>query len=285
MDRQANAPPQLRNLANFLRGKAQIKTRHGVVNGRRVDYFKGSVAMDAVLSPAYAKLKNVPPQPADAEGAERLLHSALPYAFYLRVDRGPPPASKDGKLLRPLQVNQMQTFEPELYYAWFYEGSQLGVKLAGLGMVVLMLAGVMFPLWPSFMRRGVWYLSVGVLGLFGLLMVVAVIRLIFWVLTIVLLPPGVWIFPNLFADVGFVDSFIPLWAWDVPPPKPKGKKTKKRVKAKGAAAVDADGDAPSADNAASAAQGVPEGGLPSSTQPSGAPSTAASTSTRFTDVN
>jgi translocation protein SEC62 len=25
--------------------------------------------------------------------------------------------------------------------------------------------------------------------------------------------PGVWLFPNLFADVGFIDSFIPVWGW------------------------------------------------------------------------
>ena len=76
------------------------------------------------------------------------------------------------------------------------------------------------------------------LGLFGLLMVIAVIRLIFWVITIVAVPPGIWIFPNLFADVGFVESFIPLWAWDEPPAKKpresKPKKSKKKSKARAA---------------------------------------------------
>lgn len=112
------------------------------------------------------------------------------------------------------------------YYAWFYEGSQLMLQLSGFGMILLMLAGVMFPLWPTKMRVGVWYLSIGMLGLIGAFFGLAIVRLILWAITSVTVRPGIWIFPNLFEDVGFVDSFIPLWAWDVPPPK---KKTAKKV--------------------------------------------------------
>lgn len=208
-----------------------MKVRPGVVNGQRADYFKGSAAVKALLSPEYKKLADVP-QVETEEEAEKALHQLLPFAFFLRVERGEKPEGKEQGERRPLQVNQMQTFEKDMYYAWFYEGSQLMMKLAGLGMVIVMLAAVMFPLWPSFLRLGVWYLSMGVLGLFGLLMVIAVIRLVLWVTSIVVAPPGVWLFPNLFADVGILDSFRPLWAWDVPPPKPKAKKAKKAKKTK-----------------------------------------------------
>ena len=40
-------------------------------------------------------------------------------------------------------------------------------------LVALILAGVMFPLWPRPLRVGVWYLRLGVLGLVGLLLVIA----------------------------------------------------------------------------------------------------------------
>lgn len=92
------------------------------------------------------------------------------------------------------------------YYAWLYDGSQLLLQLSGFGMILLMLAGVMFPLWPASMRVGVWYLSIGVLGLLGAFFGLAVVRLIFWCISLVILRPGVWIFPNLFEDVGFVSS-------------------------------------------------------------------------------
>ena len=108
----------------------------------------------------------------------------------------------------------MQTFVPSDYYAWFYEGSQLTTYLGGVAMVAVMLAGVMFPLWPPIMRLGVWYLSIAVLGLIGLFFALAVVRLIFYIITVIVASPGIWIFPKLFADVGFVSlCYLPTHMW------------------------------------------------------------------------
>lgn len=71
-------------------------------------------------------------------------------------------------------------------------------------MVAIMLGGVMFPLWPPTMRLGVWYLSIVCLGLVGLFFAIAIVRLIFYIVSLVVASPGIWIFPKLFADVGFV---------------------------------------------------------------------------------
>jgi len=133
-------------------------------------------------------------------------------------------------------------FASEEYYAWFFEGSQWTTFAGGILMVAIMLAGVMFPLWPPIMRLGVWYLSIGMLGLIGLFFAIAIVRLIFYVITIVVASPGIWIFPKLFADVGFVESFIPLWEWDLPKKKSKKKKGEKsEKKSKGKAAVSSNG--------------------------------------------
>lgn len=75
-------------------------------------------------------------------------------------------------------------------------------------MVGVLLAGVMFPLWPARLRLGVWYLSIGVLALVGLFIVIAILRLIFYIITIVVVPPGIWVFPKLFADVGVVSGIV-----------------------------------------------------------------------------
>lgn len=69
-----------------------------------------------------------------------------------------------------------------------------------------MLAGVLYPLWPYTMRLGVWYLSIGVLILLGAFFGLAIFRLIFYVITLVVAKPGIWIFPRLFEDVSFVRS-------------------------------------------------------------------------------
>lgn len=42
MEQQQKAPKDIRNVVDFLRSsKAGMKTRVGVLNGKRVDYFKG----------------------------------------------------------------------------------------------------------------------------------------------------------------------------------------------------------------------------------------------------
>ena len=77
-------------------------------------------------------------------------------------------------------------------------------------MVVIMLAGVMFPLWPIKLRLGVWDLSVGALILVGLFIALAIVRLIIWCFTVLAMKKAIWIFPNLFEDVGFVSVIFLL---------------------------------------------------------------------------
>ena len=159
--------------------------------------------MKALLSPAYAKTKKTPKITSETEALD-LLNTIIPYTFFLRVDRGQPMGSSSSP--KSLQVNPMQIFKPDEYYAWFYEGSQWTNYVGGVAMVAVILAGVMFPLWPPILRLGVWYLSMVFLGLIGLLLVISVIRLIFYIITVLVASPGIWIFPRLFADVGFVCS-------------------------------------------------------------------------------
>jgi len=223
VDAQAKAPPELRNVAVWLRTKSGMKTRSGVLDGQRKDYFKGSAAVKAVLSPAYAKLKNVP-KVKDEAAAIVMLNQVGSRGFYLRVERQAA-ASPVKKAPKILSVIRQQQFLPTDYYAWLMDGSQLMTYLGGLAMVAVIFAGVMFPLWPMKMRIGAWYLSMGLLGLLGLFFAIAIFRLIFYVITWIVASPGIWIFPQLFADVGFVESFIPLWEWDIP--KKKKRRSKK----------------------------------------------------------
>merc|ERR1711939_54821 len=99
---------------------------------------------------------------------------------------------------------------------------------------------VMFPLWPLVMRQGVWYVSMGCLGLLGLFFVMAIIRLILFAVTMFTHPPGLWLYPNLFEDVGFFDSFRPFWGWHETKEDIKRKKQEKKARkaAKVAAASD-----------------------------------------------
>ncbi|TIC16998.1 hypothetical protein E3Q15_00782 [Wallemia mellicola] len=225
MEQQQKIPVDLKNVVSFLREKSGMKIRNGALSGKRAEYFKGRSAIKALLSPGYAKLKNVPPITTEAD-ANKVLHSIIPFAYFLRVDRGNPIGGKDSP--RELKINNQQLFNPDDYYVWLYAGSQLRAMLGSAALVAVIFIGVMFPLWPTSLRIGVWYLSVAVLGLIGVFFIIAIIRLIIYIITMFTASPGVWIFPNLFEDVGFIDSFIPLYEWDYPKKKKTGKKKAKK---------------------------------------------------------
>lgn len=178
-----------------------------------------------------------------------------------------------------------QLFAPDEYYAWLVDPNPVRQLVLAVAMVAVVLAGVMFPLWPVKMRIGVWYLSVGVLGLIAAFFGLAIVRLVLWLVTKVVARPGIWLFPNLFADVGFVrllpsvslrllrdsprravltsprrtpqvDSFIPVWGWDVPPPK-KAKKSSKSSSGDGVGAGSSDKKASKRSKKAAAAGDAP----------------------------
>lgn len=121
------------------------------------------------------------------------------------LDAAPPSGTP-----RTLNLSPTQSLEEQAYYAWFYDGSPLYTILGGVAMVAIMLAGVMFPLWPVKLRIGVWYLSMLALGLIGALIALAIVRLIIYCGTVVSMKRAIWIFPNLFEDVGFVSPFAPV---------------------------------------------------------------------------
>ncbi|KAJ2717302.1 Translocation protein S62 [Coemansia spiralis] len=204
-DAVSSPPKELVSFASYLYSpsKSGLRAREGVLNGRRVQYFKGKSAVNALTKDEDGKR----PKCASREEALEWVQELLDYQLIVRCD-------KDAQAGRQLRINPMQTFDEDTYYAWLYEGSQLTVILGGIGVVAVVLAGVMFPLWPSVLRNGTWYLSMLALGLLGLLFATAIVRLILYVLSIAVCPQGFWLFPNLFEDVGFFESFVPLYGWE-----------------------------------------------------------------------
>jgi translocation protein SEC62 len=91
---------------------------------------------------------------------------------------------------------------------------------------VLGIIGVcLFPLWPGEMRQGVYYLSVAAAGFLVFIIVLAIIKYIVFVI-VFLATAGklkLWIFPNLTEDVGFFESFWPIYVYTYDGPKRKAK--------------------------------------------------------------
>ncbi|KAL2048011.1 hypothetical protein ABVK25_011107 [Lepraria finkii] len=230
--------PKAQALAKWLRGQ-NLKTRTCILNGQRKDMFRVKRALRAIESEAYTKacaknplLPSVTPQTPKAEVFKLLPLSLLA----LRVSKSDPhaghghaPPTKPQKRIKGLwtvKIEQQQDIFDDLHYVWLYEGPQWRMKLYAVGALILIMTVVMFPLWPVTLRIGVWYLSMGFLGLIGLFFAMAIVRLILFCVTVFTVPPGLWLYPNLFEDVGFFDSFRPVWGWQEEKKK-KGKKSKK----------------------------------------------------------
>ncbi|KAJ5325458.1 hypothetical protein N7541_011732 [Penicillium brevicompactum] len=251
-----NNPPDPKAIAvaNWLRSQ-NLKPRTCIMDGQRKDMFKVKRAIRAIESPAYAKAaakKNslLPPvtDRASAENVFKLLPLSL---LALRVSKVDPHAGHDHakpknrtKGLWTVKIEQHQETDPMMHYVWLYDGPQWKQKAMAAAVVAGIFAVVLFPLWPMMLRQGVWYLSVGMMGLLGLFFAMAIFRLILFCVTVFTVAPGLWLFPNLFEDVGFFDSFKPLWGWQET--KKSKKSSKSKAKAESAPVDSAPASAPSA---------------------------------------
>ncbi|KAK0507574.1 hypothetical protein JMJ35_010097 [Cladonia borealis] len=229
--------PKAQALAKWLRSQ-DLKTRTCILNGQRKDMFRVKRALRAIESPAYttACKKNPLLPPLTPAMPKTEIFKLLPLSLLaLRVSKIDPHAghnhapSKPQKRVKGLwtvKIEQQQDISDDLHYVWLYEGPQWRMKLYAVGALILIMTVVMFPLWPVTLRIGVWYLSMGFLGLIGLFFAMAIFRLMLFCVTVFTVPPGLWLYPNLFEDVGFFDSFRPVWGWQEEKKK-KSKKSKK----------------------------------------------------------
>jgi translocation protein SEC62 len=218
-------------LAKFLRGQ-ELKPRTCILNGQRKDMFKVKRALRALQSPAYEKARKKNPllpeitDRASLENTFKLLPLSMLALRVTKVEQPPGANGKKPKRVKGqwnVKIEQQQEAKEEMYYAWLWEGSQIKRQLYAALALVLIFAVVLYPLWPLVLRQGVYYLSWGLLGLLGLFFLMAIFRVILFCITYFAASPGLWLFPNLWEDVSFMDSFKPVWAWHETV-KPKKKK-------------------------------------------------------------
>jgi len=106
-------------------------------------------------------------------------------------------------------------------YVWIYDPTPWYYYLAGGAIVLGIIAVCLFPLWPMEMRQGVYYLSVAAAGFLVFIIVLAIIKYIIFILLFIGSAGKLkfWIFPNLTEDVGFFESFMPVYTYTYEKPK------------------------------------------------------------------
>lgn len=269
--------PGILELAKYLRHGRIEKQRACLLGNKTQDLFRGKRFVRAVLSDEYraARAKNPRlPEIADHEAALRTL-AAFPsqrFAFNVvkldtneALSKGLKPKSGTPVCLIPPQ----QRVGDEQYFVWFYNPVPLRVKLYTGGLLIAGVAAALFQLWPMWARRGVYYLSLVCVAFVGVLLSLTVVRLVLFVLS-ALVGKAFWLFPNLYADVGFFESFRPVAAWsgtNTLPKKPKQKKRKSRPMSDFVAPTPAGGAGAAAAAAVNAGPAGPAGPAPGAPVP------------------
>ena len=106
---------------------------------------------------------------------------------------------------------------PNEFYVWIYSPTTIKQYILGALLVIGCIGVCLFPLWPAEVRTGVYYLSLVLASLLGVLLSLAVFKYIIfagvWLLTMGKIK--FWLLPNLTEDVGFFESFVPFYTLDV----------------------------------------------------------------------
>uniref|UniRef100_A0A2K6K6W7 Translocation protein SEC62 n=1 Tax=Rhinopithecus bieti TaxID=61621 RepID=A0A2K6K6W7_RHIBE len=219
-------------VAKYLRFNCPTKSTN--MMGHRVDYFIASKAVDCLLDSKWAKAKKgeealFTTRESVVDYCNRLLKKQF-FHRALKEETPGTPKKKETKKKFKLEPHDDQVFlDGNEVYVWIYDPVHFKTFVMGLILVIAVIAATLFPLWPAEMRVGVYYLSVGAGCFVASILLLAVARCILF-LIIWLITGGrhhFWFLPNLTADVGFIDSFRPLYTHEYKGPKADLKKDEK----------------------------------------------------------
>ncbi|VDP47847.1 unnamed protein product [Heligmosomoides polygyrus] len=174
------------------------------------------------------------------QAAVNYMRELLSHQLFFRARKLVPKKKDDKEKKDKGEYNMRNYFISKVFnddkdvYVWVFDPTPLYKKIIGL--LLGTIVGCLFPLWPMWLRQGVYYLSLGGIALFGAIVVVAILRTILfgiiWLATMG--QHKLWILPNLTEDCGFFESFQPWYTYEYCPREKKDKdgKRKKTKKAK-----------------------------------------------------
>lgn len=193
----------LKKLCDFLRSNEGPPVREAVEMEKRVHYLKGEKLVNFLVEPKKGtKWPKDLPKFATRHEAIAVCKDLCRYQFIHRSE-------KRGK--GDLVVSRVRDFDETGYFTWIYEGNKTFSHMMTTALIVGFLCCTCFPIWPTFLKVFVWYLSVTMLlFIFFLITVRGFLFLMVWILGF-----DFWFLPNLFDEsLGFVDSFKPVYSFE-----------------------------------------------------------------------
>ncbi|KAL6120761.1 hypothetical protein NUSPORA_02455 [Nucleospora cyclopteri] len=112
-----------------------------------------------------------------------------------------------------VDVNFKRTFSAADLFIWEKEDNTKIYMFLGLLLTFAICIIMLFKVFPRWHRYVLYYLRYPIIAFFGFMFVSAIVRLIFYLLTLFFCNEQCWIWPNLFADCGFFESFVPAYEW------------------------------------------------------------------------
>lgn len=181
-------------VANFLAKK--LPATEAVEQGQAfVKAFAGKKLIQFLISSKKAGLDAIGTEEQAVALAQRLLDSAEPTCFHaVRV------TDVVGSKIT-VAATEPRPFSPavDAFYAWTYKGSQTWNHML-LGIILLIvLLGCLFPIWPRWAKLGALVVAAGLLALIvGLLLIRGLLAFVTW-----LVGYQLWIFPYVFEADDF----------------------------------------------------------------------------------
>lgn len=199
-------------IAKYLR--SNLPDKMAMFNGYgRVNYFIGSKAVDLMMESKYVgdgqKFKT-------RQEVTTFLGTLLDHRTFHRAKKIVKMDGAKKKFKLDMHNNQIFVDSKEPY-VWVYEPTSLVAWLKSIGFILLIVAACLFPLWPPGVRTGIYYLCIGSLIILTSFLGLSLLRHVvyFIVLAITFGKVRFWFLPNLTEDVGFFESFVPVYTLEI----------------------------------------------------------------------
>lgn len=189
----------LKKLCNFLRGPDGPKVREAVEMDKRVLYLKGEKLVSFMAEPKKeVKWPKDLPRFKSRQEATAVCKELCKLQFIHRSEK---------RAKGELTISKVRDFDEAGLFTWIYEGDTSFSNFMTTILIIGFTFCVCFPIWPTFLKIFVWYLSVSfLLFIFFLVTARGSLFLFVWILGY-----DCWFLPNLFDEsLGFVDSFKPV---------------------------------------------------------------------------
>lgn len=132
---------------------------------------------------------------------------------------GTPAADKQSKSSETKRKFKLEMHDDQKFvdssdpYVWVYDPTSTKTYIIGSLLIFGAIGICLFPLWPSQVREGVYYVSLAGASFLGAILGLAVLKYIIfaavWAITFGRV--HFWLLPNLTEDVGFLESFVPVY--------------------------------------------------------------------------